>query len=258
MGTLYDLLEALPRDDAEALRTAFRKAAKATHPDLNPDNPDAEVRFRELVRAYDILTDKEQRATYDHLLAIALQPTPAAKTTHSYETMHKVASNTMTATIILAVLVGGYALFGLYSIPPVAAEMPAGPQQVAALQPDTPALEKDVSTVGIATRAGVPSAQEPGAAPIGRFEPVPAFATYNLGVQYYPRFAAAYFDRGFVPYRTGDLDRSLTDITSAKRATESKRTRHAALPSAHAPRKPLRLVPSFPQRRQPVTAALSP
>ena len=34
MGTLYDLLGALPSDDAEGLRTAFRKAAKATHPDI--------------------------------------------------------------------------------------------------------------------------------------------------------------------------------------------------------------------------------
>jgi len=65
MGTLYDLLGALPSDDAEGLRTAFRKAAKSTHPDINPDNPDAALRFRELVRAYDILTDTEQRATYD-------------------------------------------------------------------------------------------------------------------------------------------------------------------------------------------------
>ena len=46
MGTLYDLLGALPSDDAEGLRTAFRKAAKATHPDINPDNPDAALRFR--------------------------------------------------------------------------------------------------------------------------------------------------------------------------------------------------------------------
>ena len=41
MGTLYELLGALPHDDAEDLRTAFRKAAKATHPDTNPDDPDA-------------------------------------------------------------------------------------------------------------------------------------------------------------------------------------------------------------------------
>ena len=35
MPTLYELLEALPEDDADGLRAAFRKAAKAHHPD-NP------------------------------------------------------------------------------------------------------------------------------------------------------------------------------------------------------------------------------
>jgi curved DNA-binding protein CbpA len=116
MGTLYDLLGALPSDDAEGLRTAFRKAAKATHPDINPDNPDAALRFRELMRAYDILTDAEQRATYDELLAIALQPLPATQmqATRTYEVVGKYASNTMAATIISAVLVGGYTVFGLF------------------------------------------------------------------------------------------------------------------------------------------------
>jgi curved DNA-binding protein CbpA len=250
MGTLYDLLGALPSDDAEGLRTAFRKAAKATHPDLNPDNPDAAVRFRELVRAYDILNDGEQRETYDQLLAIALQPEPTAKAVRTYETMHKVASNTMAATIISAVLVGGYTLFGLFSKPPVAAEMPDGAQQVAVLQADTSAQdetraqrEKDVSTTGAIT-----------AAPIGRFEPVPAFATYNLGVQFYPRFTAAYFDRGFVLYRAGDFDRPLTDINSVKQPAEVKRTKNAA-PPAPLPRKPLTIVPSFPEKREPMTVA---
>ena len=62
MTTLYELLGALPHDDAEGLRTAFRKAAKAAHPDTNPDDPDASLRFRQLVRAHDILSDAEQRA----------------------------------------------------------------------------------------------------------------------------------------------------------------------------------------------------
>src|SRR6185369_9487933 len=74
MGTLYDLLGALPDDDAEGLRVAFRRAAKATHPDTNPDNPDAALRFRQLVRAHHILSDAEQRETYDQLLAIATRP----------------------------------------------------------------------------------------------------------------------------------------------------------------------------------------
>jgi curved DNA-binding protein CbpA len=265
MGTLYDLLGALPSDDAEGLRTAFRKAAKATHPDMNPDDPDAALRFRELVRAYDILTDAEQRATYDQLLAIALQP-PAAPATRTYENMRKVASNTMAATIISAVLVGGYTLFGLFSKPPGAAEMVTDRTgrdvQVAALQPEGPAQDEprvqregEVASGGaVAMAAAAPAAKEAVAAPIGRFEPVPAFATYNLGVQYYPRFAAAYFD-GAVLYRIGNFDRPLADNPSAKRPADLKRTKTVTPPSV--PRKPLTIVPTLPERREPITAALN-
>ena len=125
MGTLYDLLGALPDDNAEGLRTAFRKAAKATHPDLNPDNPEAALRFRQLVRAHDILSDAEQRATYDQLLAIALKPVPA-KSTQVYEKVHRFASSTIAATIIAGILVASYTLMGLVSRAPVAAESTVG------------------------------------------------------------------------------------------------------------------------------------
>jgi tetratricopeptide (TPR) repeat protein len=114
MGTLYDLLGALPDDDAEALRVAFRRAAKATHPDINPDNPDAALRFRQLVRAHNILSDAEQRATYDQLLAIATRPpAPPAPPPRVavYEKIHRGATNTMAATFIAAALIGGYTVF---------------------------------------------------------------------------------------------------------------------------------------------------
>ena len=52
MPTLYELLEALPDDNADGLRAAFRKAVKAHHPDNNPDDPDAAQRFRRIVRAH--------------------------------------------------------------------------------------------------------------------------------------------------------------------------------------------------------------
>ena len=274
MGTLYDLLGALPSDDAEGLRTAFRKAAKATHPDMNPDNPDAALRFRELVRAYDILTDTEQRATYDQLLAIALQPPAAETAVRTYEVIGKVASNTMAATVISAVLVGGYVLFGMFSKPPGAAEIaPDGivgeAQVVAALHPDITASdeprvqrEADASTTGGAvTSAAVPAAKEANAASIGRFEPVPGFVSYNLAIQYYPRFATASFDRGIVLYRVGDFD-PFAAIAPPKPATESRRAKIAT----PAPRKPpLAILPPAPaaplgppERRMPITAALTP
>jgi len=272
MGTLYDLLGALPSDDAEGLRTAFRKAAKATHPDINPDHPDAALRFRELVRAYDILTDAEQRATYDQLLAIALQPAGASTAVRTYEVIGKVASNTMAATIISAVLVGGYVVFGLFSKPPGAAEIMADKtigeaQVVAALHPDVTTSdeprvqrEADPSTVGaIATSAVAPAAKEANAAAIGRFEPVPGFVSYNLAIQYYPRFATASFDRGIVLYRGGDFDRPFVALGPLKPATDARRAKIAATPAL---RKPLAILPPAPpappERRMPITAALTP
>jgi curved DNA-binding protein CbpA len=271
MGTLYDLLGALPSDDAEGLRTAFRKAAKATHPDINPDNPDAALRFRELVRAYDILTDAEQRETYDELLAIALQPEPGTKAVRTYEVIGKVASNTMAATVISAVLVGGYVLFGMFSKPPGAAEIAPDrivgePQVVAALHPDIAASDaprvqrgEDVSTVGaVVTSAVASAAKEANAAAIGRFEPVPGFVSYNLGIQYYPRFATANFDRGIVLYRVGDFDRPFAALPPPKPATDSRRAKIAT--PAPALRKPLAIVPPAPpappERRMPVAAAV--
>jgi acetone monooxygenase len=44
--------------DADGLRAAFRKAAKANHPDVNPCNPEAAERFRRIVRANAILSDE--------------------------------------------------------------------------------------------------------------------------------------------------------------------------------------------------------
>jgi curved DNA-binding protein CbpA len=273
MGTLYDLLGALPSDDAEGLRTAFRKAAKATHPDINPDNPDAALRFRELVRAYDILTDAEQRETYDELLAIALQPEPATKAVRTYEVIGKVASNTMAATVISAVLVGGYVVFGMFSKPPGAAEIAPDrivgePQVVAALHPDIAASDaprvqrgEDVSTVGaVGTSAVAPAVKEANAASIGRFEPVPGFVSYNLGIQYYPRFATANFDRGIVLYRVGDFDRPFAALPPRKPATDSRRAKIAT--PVPVLRKPLAILPPAPpappERRTPITAALTP
>lgn len=46
METLYDLLGALPNDDADDLRAAFRRTVKRAHPDVNPEDPDAGLKFR--------------------------------------------------------------------------------------------------------------------------------------------------------------------------------------------------------------------
>ncbi len=47
------------------LKSAFRKMAMKYHPDRNPDNPEAEQRFKEVNEAYDVLKDSQKRAAYD-------------------------------------------------------------------------------------------------------------------------------------------------------------------------------------------------
>ncbi len=47
------------------LKTAYRKLAMQYHPDRNPDNPEAEAKFREASEAYQVLSDPQKRSAYD-------------------------------------------------------------------------------------------------------------------------------------------------------------------------------------------------
>lgn len=61
----YEVL-GIDRDaSAAAIKKAFRKAAVTYHPDSNPDDPDAEEKFKEAAQAYEVLSDKDKRARYD-------------------------------------------------------------------------------------------------------------------------------------------------------------------------------------------------
>ena len=79
MKTLYELLGVDPDADDEALKTAYRKLAKMHHPDLNPDDPDAERRFRQIVSAIAILGDAKRRAAYDRRLLHELLRRPGGE-----------------------------------------------------------------------------------------------------------------------------------------------------------------------------------
>jgi curved DNA-binding protein CbpA len=68
MDSLYDVLGVSSRANETAIRTAFRKAAKSYHPDLNAGNPTAELQFRQIVAAYELLKDPQQREAYDQQL----------------------------------------------------------------------------------------------------------------------------------------------------------------------------------------------
>jgi curved DNA-binding protein CbpA len=66
---LYKVLGIAATADDLRIKSAFRRRALTTHPDLNPGSDAAEERFRELIQAYQVLRDAEARAAYDAHLA---------------------------------------------------------------------------------------------------------------------------------------------------------------------------------------------
>lgn len=61
----YEVLGVSRTAGAEDLKKAFRKLAMQYHPDKNPDNKEAEHKFKELSEAYEVLKDDQKRAAYD-------------------------------------------------------------------------------------------------------------------------------------------------------------------------------------------------
>ena len=51
--------------DEKAIKSAYRKLAREFHPDVNPNNPDAESKFKEISSAFQVLSDADKRKLYD-------------------------------------------------------------------------------------------------------------------------------------------------------------------------------------------------
>ncbi|MEO8706827.1 MAG: DnaJ domain-containing protein, partial [Kofleriaceae bacterium] len=65
MRDLYEVLGVEKQANASDLKKAYYRLAKQYHPDHNPDDKEAEDKFKEASNAYQILSDEDQRARYD-------------------------------------------------------------------------------------------------------------------------------------------------------------------------------------------------
>ena len=61
----YEVLEVSKSASVEEIKKAYRKKAIQYHPDKNPDDKEAEDKFKEAAEAYDVLSDEQKRRRYD-------------------------------------------------------------------------------------------------------------------------------------------------------------------------------------------------
>jgi curved DNA-binding protein CbpA len=190
MKNLYDLLGARPDDDAENLRKAYRKAAKASHPDRHGGDQDAAARFRQIAEAYNILRDAEQRAAYDRLLEFERRPFRYKLKRAMSDLKRHVAHDVMAGVVLAIVLAGGYELFVRTSETPVdeatGTSEPEGTVAVQAAQRN--GVERDnldrvaAPPMLIIPGAAPSAANVPGASEMTRDEPVPRQAKQTIDV----------------------------------------------------------------------------
>ena len=70
----YEVLGVQKGASAEEIKKAYRKQALKYHPDRNPDNKEAEEKFKEASEAYEILSDDDKRARYDQFGHAGVDP----------------------------------------------------------------------------------------------------------------------------------------------------------------------------------------
>ena len=80
----YEVLGIERNAAGDEIKRSYRRLAMKFHPDRNPGDTEAEVRFKECAEAYEVLSDSERRQRYDQFGRAGLRGTPG----HDFRNMH--------------------------------------------------------------------------------------------------------------------------------------------------------------------------
>ena len=70
----YEVLGVDKSASEDEIKRAYKKMARKYHPDLNPDNKEAEEKFKEVNEAYEVLSDANKKARYDQFGFAGVDP----------------------------------------------------------------------------------------------------------------------------------------------------------------------------------------
>lgn len=83
----YEVLGLSKGASSDEIKKAYRKLAKQYHPDLNPNNKEAETRFKEVSEAYEVLSDSSKKAKYDQFGHAGVDPSYGGGSAGGYTTV---------------------------------------------------------------------------------------------------------------------------------------------------------------------------
>jgi curved DNA-binding protein CbpA len=214
MKNFYDLLGACPDDDAETLRKAYRRAAKANHPDHHGDDQDAVARFRQIVEAYNFLRDAEQRAAYNRFLEFQRKPLRVKLKRTVSELKHNMLHDAVAAVVLTILLAGGYTLFvrisetAVHEAAGTTGDRPKG--IVAVLAAQRSGAERDnldrvaAPPIPIFPRAAASAANHPDALEMKKDEPIPRQAGQTIDVARHDDHSGVAIDQPSATASEGD------------------------------------------------------